>query len=93
VRAKEGVGKKRREVVRNKGGPSQYPEEAAALAFFRVPRIPVDYFNPQMCFSPWRLCGVAAAAETPVAAHPFGCIDALEVTLEVDEKFRVNRVC
>ena len=22
-----------------KGGPSQYPEEAAALAFFRVPRI------------------------------------------------------
>ena len=25
--------------VLNKGGPSQYPEEAAALAFFRVPRI------------------------------------------------------
>ena len=24
---------------RIKGGPSQYPEEAAALAFFRVPRI------------------------------------------------------
>jgi hypothetical protein len=38
VRAEEGVGKKRRE-VRIKGGPSQYPEEAAALAFFRVPRI------------------------------------------------------
>jgi hypothetical protein len=39
VRAEEGVGKKRRDVVRIKGDPSQYPEEAAALAFFRVPRI------------------------------------------------------
>ena len=27
--------------ARIKGGPSQYPEEAAALAFFRVPRIHV----------------------------------------------------
>ena len=34
-----GVGKKRRKVVRNKGGPSQYPGKVccAALAFFRVP--------------------------------------------------------
>ena len=29
-RARRGVGKKRREVVRNKGGPSQYPEKSAA---------------------------------------------------------------
>ena len=29
------------QMVRIKGGPSQYPEEAAALAFFRVPRIKV----------------------------------------------------
>jgi hypothetical protein len=31
--------KGRTEDARIKGGPSQYPEEAAALAFFRVPRI------------------------------------------------------
>ena len=32
--------------TRIKGGPSQYPGEAAALAFFRVPRIMTTYVDP-----------------------------------------------
>ena len=46
-RARRGVGKKRREVVRNKGGPSQYPEKSAALAFFQGPQdILLTLFRP-----------------------------------------------
>ncbi len=32
-----------------KGGPSQFPEEAAALAFFRVPRICFWHFGSALC--------------------------------------------
>ena len=57
---------------RIKGGPSQYPEEAAALAFFRVPRInalPYPFGSNldlrSLCFLVFRLRPVCLVPRKP----------------------------